>query len=120
MVKALCNNTEVVKLINKCGHGISYNLIEEIEMEFALKVISEQTLNRVLIPDECNKPDNPPVALMVADNIDNLECTISGAGTSHRVNSILVLKQEHREGTEDNSGGEMPEEPPAKRKCSAL
>ena len=94
----LCNNTEVVKLIHKCGHEIGYYLIEEIETEFALKVISKQTLNRVLIPDECNKPDNPPVALMVADNIDNLECTISGADTSHRVNSILVLKQEHREG----------------------
>ena len=100
VVKALCNNTEVVKLINKlkCDHRIGYNLIEEIATEFALKVISEQTLNRVFIPDECNKPDNPPVALMVADNIDNLECTISGAGTSHRVDSILVLKQEHREG----------------------
>ena len=71
----------------------------------------------MLIPDECNKPDSPPVALIVADNIDNLECTMSGAGTSHRVNSILVLKQEHQEGAEDNSGGEGPEEPPAKRKC---
>ena len=117
MVKALCNNTKVVKLINKCGHGIGYNLIEEIETEFALKIVNEQTLNRVLIPDECNKPDNPPIALMVADSIGNLECTISGAGTSHRVNSILVLKQEHRERSKDNCGGEMPEEPPAKRKC---
>ena len=117
VVKALCHNTEVVKLINKCGNEVGYNLIEEIETKFALKVISEQTLNRVLIPDECNKPDNPPVALMVADSIDNLECAISGAGTYHRVNSILVLKQEHREGAEDDSGGEVPEEPPAKRKC---
>ena len=33
------------------------------------------------------------VSLMVADNIDNLECTLSGAGTSHCVNSILVRKQ---------------------------
>ena len=119
VVKALCNNTEVVKLIITCGHEIGYNLIEEIKTEFALKVINEQTLNRVPILDECNKPDNPPVALMVADNIDNLECTISGAGTSHRVNSIFVLKQEHREGGrgEDNSGGEVPEESSAKRKC---
>ena len=36
-----------IRLINKCGHGISYNLIEEIETEFALKVINEQTLNRL-------------------------------------------------------------------------
>ena len=117
MVKAFCNNKEVVTLINKCGHGIGYNLIEEIATEFVLKVINKQTLNRVLIPDECNKSENPPVVLLVADNIDNLECTISGAGTSHRVGFILVLKQEHREGAEDNSGGEVPEEPPAKRKC---
>ena len=27
---------------------------------------------------------------MIADNIDNLESTLSGSGTSHRVNSILV------------------------------
>ena len=119
VVKALCNNTEVVRLINKCGHGISYNLIEEIETEFALKVINEQTLNRVLIPDECNQPNNPPVALMVADNIDNLECTLSGAGTSHRVNSILVLKQEPQDGLEENleDSDEVPDHPPAKRKC---
>ncbi|CAB3994854.1 Hypothetical predicted protein [Paramuricea clavata] len=73
VVKALCNNTEVVKLINKCGHGIGYNLVEEIETEFALKVINEQTLNLVLISDECKQFNNLPVALMVADNIDNLE-----------------------------------------------
>lgn len=30
VVKALCNNTEIVKLINKYGHGISYVLGEEI------------------------------------------------------------------------------------------
>ena len=52
MVKALCNNTEVVKLINRCGHRIGYNLVAKIETEFALKVINEQTLNRVLIPRE--------------------------------------------------------------------
>ena len=62
----------MVKLIIKCGHEIGYNLIEEIETEFALKVINEQTLNPVLILDECHKPDNPPVPLMVADNIDNI------------------------------------------------
>ena len=33
------------------------------------------------------------------------------------MNSTLVLKQEHREGAEDISAGEVPEEPPAKRKC---
>ena len=118
VVKVLCNNTEVVKLINRCGHGIGYNLVEEIETEFALKVIKEQTLNRVLIPDECKQLDNPSVALMVADNIDNLECTMGGAGTSHRVNSILILKRQPRETLEKNLDEEdVHYNPPVKRKC---
>ena len=56
---------------------------------------------------------------MVADNIDNLECTLSGAGTSHRVNSILVLKQEPQDGLEENleDSNEVSDHPPAKRKC---
>ena len=59
VVKALCNNAEVVKLINRCSHGIGYNLVEEIETEFTLKVINKQRLNRVLIPDECQQLNNP-------------------------------------------------------------
>ena len=37
VVKALCNNTEVLRLINKCGHGISYNLIDKIETDLHCK-----------------------------------------------------------------------------------
>ncbi|CAB4043920.1 Hypothetical predicted protein, partial [Paramuricea clavata] len=93
VVKSLCNNTEVIRLNNRHGHGISYDLIEEIETEHALKVLNEQKEMRVVIPDEAMKCDNSPVSLMVADNIDNLESTLTGAGTSHRVNSILVRKR---------------------------
>ena len=98
VVKALCNNTEIVKLINKYGHGVSYHLVEEIETEYALKVINEQRENRVVIPPIVTQEETrSTVALMVADNIDNLECTLSGSGTSHRVNSILVTEQKERE-----------------------
>ena len=34
---------------------------------------------------------------MIADNIDNLESILSGSGTSHRVNSILVIKEKPAE-----------------------
>ena len=34
---------------------------------------------------------------MVADNIDNLECTLTGSGTSHLVNSILEQKNVDKE-----------------------
>ena len=69
-----CQQFPEVRLINKCRHGISYSLFKEIETEFALKVINKQTLNRVLNPDECNPPNNPPVALIL------VECTFSGTG----------------------------------------
>jgi hypothetical protein len=61
VVKSLCNNTEVIRLINRHGHGISYDLIEEIETEHALKVLNEQKEMRVVIPDEAMKCDNSPV-----------------------------------------------------------
>ncbi|KXJ14164.1 hypothetical protein AC249_AIPGENE19292 [Exaiptasia diaphana] len=34
---------------------------------------------------------------MIADNINNLESTLSGSGTSHRVNSILVWRKKEEE-----------------------
>ena len=51
VVKSRRNNTEVVKLVNKYGHGISYNLIEKIETGYALSVIDKQAENRVVIPE---------------------------------------------------------------------
>ena len=118
VVKALCNNTEILNLLNKYGHGISYDLLEEIETDFALNVINEQAENRAVIPIDFKEGEtSSPVALMIADNIDNLECTLSGTGTSHRVNSILVLnkKEEHNQLSED-VGNEVCE-PPLKKKC---
>ena len=70
-------------------------MIEEIETEYALKHISEQNHNRVIVPPEFqNKHTNSSVALMAAENVDNLENTLSGAGTSHRVNSILSMNKQ--------------------------
>ena len=35
VLKALCNNTEILKLVNKYAQGASYDLVEEIEIEYA-------------------------------------------------------------------------------------
>ena len=116
VVKALCNNLEVVKLINKYGHGVSYDLVEEIETEYALDVVNKQRENRVVLPASLTQEEcKSTVALMVADNIDNLECTLSGSGTSHRVNCILVTER-----SEGESGDESDDQdcaPPVARKC---
>ena len=51
VVKSLCNNTEVIKIINRYGHGISYDKVEKIETEYAVKVIDEQKQSRAIIPE---------------------------------------------------------------------
>ena len=38
VVKSLCNNTEVLKIVSQYGHGISYDKVEEIETEYASKI----------------------------------------------------------------------------------
>ena len=57
---------------------------------------------------------------MVADNIDNLENTLSGAGTSHRVNSVLVMNKQSGDTTDvqvdENSA--MPGKTKCKRSLS--
>ena len=90
--------------------------MEEIETEYALKVIDQQKQSRVIIPEDvtANSCDFS-VALMVADNIDNLENTMTDLGASHRVNSILVTLK----APETNEEVEEDEEeycPPTKKK----
>ena len=94
VAKSVCNNVEVVNLINNYGHGISYKLIEEIKTEHALMVINEQKENKVSLRNKAFQDNESRcIGLMVADNIDSLECILTGSGTSHRVNSILVQRK---------------------------
>lgn len=121
VVKSLCNNTEIVKLINKYGHGISYDLVQEIETEYALEVIDVQRENKVVIPAKVTAESvSSKVAVMVADNIDIMECTLTGSGTSHRVNSILITETK-KQGENRNSANESDDEedyvPVSKKKC---
>ena len=102
--------TEVLKLTNKYRHGISYELIEEIETESALKVISDQKENRVVIPVDLEVLEkSSSVGIMITNYIDNLECTLSGSGTSHRVNSILIT--ERKLGLDEEQSGEALDKP---------
>lgn len=83
-VKSLTGNVELIKILNRFGHGISYSKILEIETAMAITKLSSST---TLIPTGI-QPNIPTTA--VFDNIDRLEETLSGSGTTHRVNGILV------------------------------
>ena len=91
-------------------------MTEEIETECALKVINKQKESRVIIPEGITADNcGSPISLMIADNIDNLASTLSGSGTSHRVNSILMTTKAtkiNREMEEDDEYKYL-----AKRKC---
>ena len=79
-------------------------------------VINEQNENKVILPNEAFQ-DNESccVGLMVADDIDSLECTLTGPGTSHRVNSVLVQRKATQEGISTTQEEEFVQ--PTKRKC---
>ena len=86
-VKTLTGNIELIKTLNRLGHGVSYDQLEENDTALCLHKIAESLNKRVILP----KTVHPYVFANVSwDNIDRLEETLSGGGTSHRVNGIIV------------------------------
>lgn len=73
-VKSLTGNAEVVTLLNRFGHGLSYSQIEELETAIAEQQITKQ-VNGVLLPSGCS-PSVP--AVFCWDNNDLQEETLSG------------------------------------------
>lgn len=85
-VKALTGNVELIQALNRLGHGVSYSQIEENDTALCLRKLAATSEGVVL-------PENTFPHLfttMAWDNIDILEETLTGAGTSHRVNGIIV------------------------------
>ncbi|CAH3143072.1 unnamed protein product [Porites evermanni] len=85
-VKTLTNNVELVSILNRYGHGISYSQLEEINTALCMQKMATTT-SEIPLPANIQ----PHVSTTLAwDNIDRLEETLSGEGTSHRVNGIAV------------------------------
>ena len=84
-VKSLTNNVELISILN--GHGIAYPQLEEINTALCLQKLASTSRNEVPLPDNIR----PFIRTTLAwDNIDCLEETLSGEGTSHRINEIVV------------------------------
>ena len=84
-VKTLINNVELIQMLNRCGHGIAYSQLEEINTALCLQKMA--STSEIPLPDNIQ----PHVITTLAwDNNDRLEETLSGEGTSHRVNGIAV------------------------------
>ena len=90
-VKTLTNNVELIQILNRCGHGVAYSQIEELNTALCLLKMAMTPENAVPFPDNIK----PHISTSLAwDNIDRLEETLSGRGTSHRVNGIAIHAQQ--------------------------
>lgn len=86
-VKTLTGNIEIIRTLNKFGHGVSYSQLEENDTALCLQKLATGFNQRVALPASIK----PHVFTNLAwDNIDRLEETLTGKGTSHRVNGIAV------------------------------
>ena len=79
------DNFELIQTLNRCGHGITYSQLQEINTALCVKKMS--TTSEIPLPDNIQSHVGTTLAW---DNIDRLEEMLSGGGTSHRVNRIAV------------------------------
>ena len=86
-VKSLTNNVKLIQIINPFGDGVPYLQIEELNPTLCLEKLAATPENMIPLPDNF-KPYIP--TSLAWDNIDRPEETLSGEGTSHRVNGIAV------------------------------
>ena len=88
-VKNLTGCKEVITLLNRYGQRISYNQVLQIETRLAEEQL-ETEVNGVILP----RIIQPNVfSIFCWDNIDILEETLSGQGTTHCTNGIVVQSQ---------------------------
>ena len=86
-VKTLTGNTEIIRILNKSGHGMSYTQLEENDTALCLEKLASSLDENVSLPASIK----PHVFTNLAwDNIDRIEETLSGKGTPHRVNGIAI------------------------------
>ena len=87
VIKSLTGNVELIKMMNRLGHSCSYTTLEEIDTALCMEKLEVVNDNSVPIPLNI-VTDIPTV--VAYDNIDRQEEVLSGSGTSHRVNGIII------------------------------
>lgn len=86
-VKTLTGDADLIRTLNRLGHAISYSQLEENDTALCLQKLSATSSDDVVLPENIQ----PYVFTSLAfHNIDRLEETLTGGGTSHRVNGIAA------------------------------
>lgn len=87
VIKSLTGNVELITILNRLGHCTSCSMSEQIETALCMQKVEEYGNECPALPSNVH-PLLPTT--LVWDNIDRLEETLSGKGTSHRINGIIV------------------------------
>ena len=66
---------ELIHILNRLGHGLSYSLLLEAQTENAYQVLEQQIAVDCILPNDCT---NETFTVFVADNIDRQEETLLG------------------------------------------
>ena len=87
-IKSLTGNVELITILNRLGAGLSYTQLSEIDTALCLRKLALITPDvEIALPESVQPYVNTTVCF---DNIDRMEETLSGSGTSHRVNGIII------------------------------
>ena len=87
-IKDLTNNYELIATTNKLGHGVSYSVLQELLTEVAYNKTENVKEDEVALPDICI---NENFTVLVEDNIDRLEETLSGKLVNRESSHILAI-----------------------------
>ena len=74
-MKQLTNNTEIINIVPRLGHNVSYSILNEMQTENAYIVHDQQESDDVILPLTSQKET---FTIYVADNIERKEETLSG------------------------------------------
>ncbi|KAK3885065.1 hypothetical protein Pcinc_010719 [Petrolisthes cinctipes] len=75
VIKTLTGSVELIRMINRLGHGVSYTEVEELETAICIQKLESHTDESVPMPEQI-QPLIPTT--LARDNIDRLEETLSG------------------------------------------
>ena len=75
MIKSLTNKSELINVLNRLGHSVSYSTLLESQTENAFRILDHQLRSGCIIPEECQAES---FTIFVAGNIDQNEETLSG------------------------------------------
>ena len=89
-IKSLTGNVELIQVLNRLGHGVSYTQLEENDTALCLQKMASNLNATTILPQSIK---GNVFTNFAWDNIDRLEETITGGGTTHRVNGIVVQPQ---------------------------